>query len=121
MDDTPGFRAGILSGDRIVKVEGQSVDKVPLTDVVNQLRGKPGTKVTLTIARPPAGALKTFTLTRAVINMDMVKDINGKKEFPLDADKIGYVRITQFGDQTGDELETALQQTEKAGHAGADH
>jgi carboxyl-terminal processing protease len=115
MDDTPGYRAGILSGDRIVKVEGQNVDKVPLTDVVNQLRGKPGTKVTLTIARPPAGTLKTYTLTRAVINMDMVKDINGKKEFPLSEDKIGYVRITQFGDQTGDELEAALQKLKKQG------
>ena len=115
MEDTPGFRAGILSGDRIVKVEGQSVEKVPLTDVVKQLRGKPGTKVALTIARPPTGALKNFTLTRAVISMDMVKDINGKKEFPLGADKIGYIRITQFGDQTGDELEAALQKLKGQG------
>jgi carboxyl-terminal processing protease len=114
MDDTPGFRAGILSGDRIVKVEGQSVEKVPLPDVVKQLRGKPGTQVTLTIERA-SGVLKTFTLTRAIINMDMVKDINGKKEFPLGDDKIGYVRITQFGDQTGDELETALQKLKKQG------
>ena len=115
MDDTPGFRAGILSGDRIVKIEGQNVEKVPLTDVVNELRGKPGTKVTVSIARPPSGVLKTYTLTRAVISMDMVKDINGKKEFPLGADKIGYVRITQFGDQTGDELEAALQKLKKQG------
>src|SRR5271154_4295084 len=115
MDDSPGFRAGILSGDRIVKVEGQSVEKVPLTDVVDELRGKPGTKVTVTIERPPAGALKNYTLTRAVIQMDMVKDINGQKEFPLGADKIGYVRITQFGDQTGDELEAALQKLKRQG------
>ena len=53
--------------------------------------------------------------------MDMVKDINGKKEFPLGADKIGYVRITQFGDQTGDELEAALEKLKSAGHEGADH
>jgi carboxyl-terminal processing protease len=113
MDDTPGFRAGILSGDRIVKVEGQSVKKVPLPDVVKQLRGKPDTQVNLTVER--AGVMKNFTLTRAIINMDMVKDINGKKEFPLGADKIGYVRITQFGDQTGDELEAALQKLKKQG------
>jgi carboxyl-terminal processing protease len=115
MDDTPGFRAGILSGDRIVKIEGQNVEKVPLTDVVKQLRGKPGTQVNLTIERPPSGLMKNYTLTRAVISMDMVKDINGKKEFPLGADKIGYVRITQFGDQTGDELETALNKLKKQG------
>jgi carboxyl-terminal processing protease len=115
MDDTPGFRAGILSGDRIVKIEGQNVEKVPLTDVVKQLRGKPGTQVNLTIERPPSGVMKNYTLTRAVISMDMVKDINGKKEFPLGADEIGYVRITQFGDQTGDELETALNKLKKQG------
>ena len=39
--------------------------------------------------------------------MDMVKDVNGKKEFPLGADKIGYVRITEFGEKTGEELEAA--------------
>ena len=63
----------------------------------------------MTIERPSTGAVKNFTLTRAIIKMDMVKDINGKKEFPLGDDKIGYVRITQFGDQTGDELEAALK------------
>ena len=115
MDDTPGSRAGILSGDRIIKVEGQSVEKVPLPDVVKQLRGKPGTLVSVTIERPPSGVIKNYTLRRAVINMDMVKDINGKKEFPLGADKIGYIRITQFGDQTGDELEAALQKLKKQG------
>jgi carboxyl-terminal processing protease len=115
MDDTPGFRAGILSGDRIVKVEGQSVEKVPLTDVVKELRGKPGSQVSLTIERPASGVRKNFNLTRAAIQMDMVKDINEKKQFPLDADKIGYVRITQFGDQTGDELEAALQKLKKQG------
>ena len=42
MDDTPGLRAGILTGDRIVKVEGKSVDKMDLPDVVKMLRGDPG-------------------------------------------------------------------------------
>src|SRR5665213_1097826 len=115
MDDTPGSRAGILSGDRIVKVEGRSVDKLPLGDVVKQLRGDPGSTVSFTIERPATGAQKSFTLTRAVIQMDMVKDINGHKNFPLDANKIGYVRIAQFGDKTGDELEAALDQLEQQG------
>ena len=47
--------------------------------------------------------------------MDMVKDINGRKEFPLGDDKIGYVRITEFGDQTGDELESALNKLKAEG------
>jgi carboxyl-terminal processing protease len=115
MEDTPGFRAHILTGDRIVKVDGRSVERMPLGDVVNQLRGEPGTPVTVTIQRPATGEEKSFTLNRAIIQMDMVKDINGKKEFPLGADGIGYIRITEFGDKTGDELEAALDKLKSQG------
>lgn len=109
MDDTPGSRAGILSGDRIIKVEGKSVDKADLPDVVKMLRGDPGSTVSLTLERPSTGMIKTYTLTRAIIQMEMVKDINGQKIFPLDENQIGYVRITQFGERTGDELEAAIE------------
>jgi carboxyl-terminal processing protease len=115
MDDSPGFRAGILSGDRIVKIDGKSLDNVLLPDAVKQLRGQPGTQVSVTVQRPSSGQIKDYKLTRAVISMDMVKDINGQKEFPLGADKIGYIRITQFGDQTSDELEAALNKLKKQG------
>lgn len=108
MDDTPGSRAGILSGDHIVKVEGKNVDKMELADVVKMLRGEPGSTVTLTIERPATAVIKTFVLTRAIIQMEMVKDVNGQKIFPLDENQIGYIRITQFGEKTGDELETAI-------------
>src|SRR5580704_15778005 len=80
MDDTPGSRAGILSGDHIIKVEGESVEKMELPDVVKMLRGEPGSTVSLTIQRPASGVVKTFTLTRAVIQVEMVKDINGQKD-----------------------------------------
>lgn len=115
MDDTPGFRAGILSGDRIMKVDGRSVEKMPLDDVVKLLRGEPATKVSVTIERPSNGESKTFTLERAIIQMAMVKDINGKKEFPLGENQIGYVRLTQFGDQVSDELEGALEKLKGQG------
>ncbi len=115
MEDTPGFRAGILSGDRIIKIDGQSAEKMSLTDVVKQLRGEPGTQVRVTIQRASSDVVKNFTLTRAVIKMDMVKDIAGRKEFPLGDDKIGYVRITEFGDQTGEELESALNKLKATG------
>lgn len=118
MDGTPGFRAGILAGDRIVKVEGQDVDKMPLDDVVKELRGEPGSPVTITIERPSSGETKDITLTRAVIQMTMVKDLNGQKKFPLDANKIGYIHITQFGDDTGNELESALQKLKQQGMKG---
>jgi len=108
MEDTPGFRAGILSGDRIVRIDGKSAEKMSLPEAVKLLRGEPGTQVKVTIQRPSSGLVKDFTLTRAIIKMDMVKDINGKKEFPLGDDKIGYVRITEFGFKAGEELEAAL-------------
>jgi carboxyl-terminal processing protease len=115
MDDTPGARAGILSGDRIIKVGTNSVVGTALEDVVKKLRGEPGSQVTLTVLRPSTGAVKEFTLARAIIQMDMVKDINGHKDFPLDKNQIGYARITEFGDQTSDELEDALQKLQAQG------
>jgi carboxyl-terminal processing protease len=115
MDDSPGFRAGILPGDRIVKIDGKEIGQMPLGDVVKQLRGAPDTQVTITVERPATKEEKSFTLTRAIIRMDMVKDINGKKDFPLGPDKIGYVRIVEFGDGTGNELEAALQKLKAQG------
>ncbi len=109
MEDTPGFQAGILSGDRIIRIEGKSTEKMSLQDAVKTLRGDPGTQVTITIFRPSSSQVKDYRLTRAVINIDMVKDINGKKEFPLGEDKLGYVRLVQFGEKTSDDLEAALK------------
>jgi carboxyl-terminal processing protease len=59
--------------------------------------------------------MKDYKLTRAVINIDMVKDINGKKEFPLGDNKIGYVRLVQFGEKTSADLEAALKKLNKQG------
>lgn len=118
IEDTPGFKAGILSGDRIVKIDGKSTDKMTLPDAVKNLRGDPGTEVTISILRPSTSQVKDHKLTRAVINVDMVKDINGKKEFPVDDNKIGYIRITQFGEKTTDELESALKKLKGRGMVG---
>jgi len=115
MEDTPGFQAGILAGDRIVKINGEDALKMPLEDAVKRLRGKPGTRVTITIQRPASGLVRNFTLTRDIIQMKMVEDINGKKDFPLNGDKIGYICITQFGDKTGAELEAALRKLQAQG------
>src|SRR5918996_4001070 len=65
MDDTPGFKAGILSGDRIIKIDGRSTEKLTLTDAVKKLRGEPGSKVDVTILRPTTGILTNYALTRA--------------------------------------------------------
>jgi len=109
IEDTPGFRAGILSGDRIVKIEGKSTEKLAIGEVLKQLRGDPGTEVSLTMQRPSTGETKEYKLSRAIINVDMVKDINGKREFPIGENRIGYIRISQFGERTAEELEAALK------------
>lgn len=118
MEDTPGFKAGILTGDRIIKIDGKNTEKLGLPDAVKSLRGDPGTEVSITIQRPSTGMIKDLKLTRAVINVDMAKDINGKKQFPIGENKIGYVRLTSFGEKTADELETALRKLKGQGMQG---
>jgi carboxyl-terminal processing protease len=108
MEDSPGFKAGIMSGDRIIKIDGKSTEKMSLQDAVKNLRGEPGSDVKISILRPSSSQVKDYKLARAVINIDMVKDINAKKEFPISDNKIGYIRLVQFGEKTSADLETAL-------------
>jgi carboxyl-terminal processing protease len=89
-----------------------------LADAVKLLRGDPNTPVKINILRPASNEVKDYTLTRAVINVDMVKDINGKKEFPLGENKIGYIRLVQFGEKTSDDLEIALNKLKEQGMQG---
>jgi carboxyl-terminal processing protease len=109
IEDTPGFRAGILAGDRILKIDGQNAERMTVEDAVKLLRGEPNTEITLTLERPTSGETKDYKLTRAIIKVDMAKDVNGRKEFPLIDDKIGYVRLTQFGERTAAEMDAALK------------
>jgi carboxyl-terminal processing protease len=115
MEDTPAFKAGILTGDRIIKIEGKSAERLSLPDAVKRLRGEPGSDINITVLRPSSGQVTDHKLTRAVIKLDTVKDINSKREFPLDEDKIGYIRLTQFGEQTSSELDDALKKLDKQG------
>jgi len=115
MDDSPGFKAGIMSGDRIIRIEGKSTEKMSLQDAVKDLRGEPGTEVKISVFRPSSNQVEEFTLTRANISVDMIKDIHGKKEFPLGESKIGYVRLVQFGEKTSGDLEQALTKLRKQG------
>src|SRR5688572_18660022 len=115
MEDTPGFKAGILSGDRIIKIDGKSTEKFVLQDAVKRLRGEPGTDVAITVLRPSTGLVKEYKLTRAQIKVDTVKDINGKREFPLSENHVGYIRVSQFGEQTASDLEDALDKLEDRG------
>ena len=115
MEDTPGFKAGILTGDRIVKIDGRSTERMVLPEAVKRLRGAPGTDVTLTIFRASSSLTTNFTLTRAQIKVDTVKDINGRREFPLSEGNVSYVRLTQFGEQTASDLEDAMRKAVSKG------
>ncbi len=115
MEDTPAFEAGILSGDRILKVDGKSAEGMNVADVVTLLRGKPGSPVTLTLQRESQPQPIEVRLTRQTIQVYTAKDINNRREFPVDPDKVGYVRLTQFGEKTGTELEEALRKLDKGG------
>lgn len=118
MEDTPGYRAGIMSGDRIIKIDGKTTENMQFSDVVKKLRGAPGEKVNLTVYQTKTKELKEIDLVREIIKVDSVKDINSKKEFPLPEDKIGYIRITQFNEPTHKEFSAALDKLEKQGMQG---
>src|SRR5262245_49620440 len=79
MDDKPGFKAGILSGDRIIKINNKSTEKIGLPEAVKMLRGEPGTDVSLSVLRPSSGVVKDYKLTRASIKVDTVKDMAGRR------------------------------------------
>ena len=112
MEDTPGFRAGILTGDRIIKIDGKSTERISLDEVVKKLRGEPDTDVTLSILRPSNSQAMDIKLTRAKIAVYSAKDLKGKREFTVGENGIGYVRLSQFGEQTSTELEDALKKLE---------
>lgn len=115
MEDSPGFHAGILPGDQILKINGESTEDLGLNDAVEKLRGAVGEKVTLTVNRPATGELKDYELARAVIKVPSVKDAMILPERISGGPRIGYVRITQFNSPTAGELAAALDKLEKKG------
>jgi carboxyl-terminal processing protease len=115
MEDTPGFEAGLLPGDQILKINGESTEKLNINSAIDKLRGKVGEKVTLTINRPSTSQVKDFEIVRAIIKVPSVKDAQILPSFEKTRPRIGYVRITQFNEPTATELATALNSLEKSG------
>src|SRR3954465_10300424 len=115
MEDTPAAKAGILSGDQILKINGTATDKMDLQDAMNLLRGSPGQKVTLTLLRPATKEVREFTLERVEIKVQSVKGARMLDREFTEQFKIGYVRLVQFNEPTAEELAKALDELQKQG------
>jgi carboxyl-terminal processing protease len=116
MEDSPAFKAGIMPGDQLIKIDGRSTEKMDLNEASEKLRGTVGTRVSLTILRPGTKEIKEFDLTREQIKVWSVKDAKILPADPGAPDtKIGYVRITQFNAPTSEELAKKLDELEKKG------
>lgn len=114
IDDTPAAKAGIKAGDYITHIDDEQVFDMTLNQAVKKMKGRPGTKVKLTIISDGEEP-RTITLKRAIIKVESVK-YEEKSIAGADDDtneKIGYIRISDFGATTAKELNKALEKLEK--------
>ena len=102
IEGTPAFRAGLMAGDQIVKINGKPTRNMSLTEAVRLIRGPKGSKVTLTINRQGFTQPKDFAIVRDIIPIRSVKArvIDGG---------IGYIRLANFQDQTDNDLRNYLR------------
>lgn len=109
IEDTPAWKAGIKANDRIVKINSELTRDMTLTDAVKRLRGKPGEAVNITVLRESDKKLLDFKITRDIIKIVDIKDAK------IIDDKIGYVRLAEFRENTAADLSTALTRLNKEG------
>ncbi|MBI4707135.1 MAG: S41 family peptidase [Candidatus Omnitrophica bacterium] len=112
IEDTPAWKAGLRAGDRIVKINDDLTRDMSLTDAVKRMRGKVGESVNLSILRESEKKILDFKITRDVIK---IKDI---KEARILEDGIGYIRLSEFRENTSKDLNIALENLSKQGMSG---
>jgi len=103
LDDTPACSAGIIEGDKIIKINNDFTKDMSLQDAINRTRGNPSTPVHLTILRKGWIEAKDFAITREIIKIKSVKSA-------MLNDGIGYIKIYQFQKQTASEISAALSE-----------
>ena len=123
MVGTPAYEAGILAGDQIVEIEGQSAEGMNPDKAAEFLMGRPGTDVKLSVLHEGSEDPEPLTITRAIIEVPTVISDRRKPDdqfdFMLDKDKkIGYIRVTTFSQNTAEELKKALDQLKEDGVRG---
>jgi carboxyl-terminal processing protease len=108
--DSPGERAGILRGDEIVGVDGETLAQgTALSEVVSRLRGSPDTKVSVRVYRPAADSTLDLSIAREVIKVESVRNV---RVLP---GGVGYLQITEFSRPSGEEFGKALEKLQAAG------
>ncbi len=115
MEDTPASKAGLMTGDQILKINAQSTEKMQLPDAINALKGKPGEPITLTILRPATKEVRDYPMVRTEIKVESVKEAHLIEPALSGSYKIGYVRVVQFNEPTADDLSHRLDELQKAG------
>jgi len=105
---TPAYKAGILPGDKIIKIEDESTYGMSIEEAVKRLRGTPGTKVTITIAREGAKDPIEMTLTRDIIKIEVIK-------YKMLENNIGYIALFEFNSNSYDDMKKALDELKKQG------
>lgn len=107
IEDTPAFEAGVQSGDHIIKIDGHPTENMDLHEAAMKMRGAKGTKVTITITREGFAKPKDITIVRDIIPLKSVK-------YEVLETGIGYVRISQFNEQTASDFEKALEKLNRS-------
>lgn len=106
IDDTPAFKAGVKAGDKIVKIDGETTKDITIHDAVTKLRGPKGTSVTITIIREGLDKTLDIAIVRDIIKLKSVKH-------KIIDETIGYIKLTQFQEQTAADLREALDEIDK--------
>ncbi|MBF0273673.1 MAG: S41 family peptidase [Nitrospinae bacterium] len=107
IEDTPADKAGVMSGDKILAVDGEQTSDLTLTEAVKKMRGKPNTKVVLTVYRDGEDKTRDITIIRQVIHVKSTKS-------GIIDDGIGYIRLINFNKNTAPEMNDALEEFTKA-------
>jgi len=125
MIDTPAYDAGVLPGDIIVKIDGKSTENMRVAEAIELITGEVGKKIVLTVLHDGDDEPVDLEIKRAEIEVqsvlgDVRKAGHPKEwEYMLDAEnKIGYIRVTTFGENTANELRAAIEELQKEGARG---